>query len=105
MNNIGMAQLAPVAGYVVSIILGWLWLDARHEHAGAAERALIDSKLYSLTLSIADVSSTIIRYNTLESVGQLSDPDRLRRDELEQQRQAYLTESASLAQQRIAISD
>jgi len=103
--NVGIAQLAPAAGYVASIILGFLWLDARHEVSGAAERALLDSKAYTLSIAVADLTSTITRYNTFEELGQLSDANRSRREELRELRQSYISEVESLSNQKIALSN
>lgn len=104
MQKITFGQVAPMGGYIASIILAFLWMDARHDIAGASERALLDAKTYTLTIAIADLASTITRYNTFEELGQLSDTNRVRRQELIDQREAYTNESVSLAQQKIALS-
>lgn len=84
-----ITEVTSVLSLVSAIILGWLFLDSRHDPAGASAKSKLEAYIYSLDLQIADLTSTISRYNLLEERGELSDGDRFRRAELIRLREEY----------------
>lgn len=85
-------ELVAVAAFIGSVISGWLFLDTRHDPAGASEKSKLEAQIYALDLTIADLTSTIGRYNAQEESGNLSTADRVRRAELERLRNEYAEE-------------
>ena len=98
--QIDLKKTVAVISPMASIILAFLWLDARHDAAGSAESALIESKQYTLAISIADLTSTISRYDGMEAAGGLSQENRSRRDTLRQLKQMYIDQSLTLESQK-----
>ena len=93
-------ELTAVMVFMGSVISGFVWLDNRHEPAGAVDVSRIQAEIYALDLTIADLTSTISRYNVLEESGTLSDANRARRTELSNLRANYIQERR-LRQERL----
>ena len=87
-----ISQLAPFLALVGSIISGFVWLDSRHEPAGVSDQNRLRGEVYALDLTIADLTSTIQRYNGQEEAGILTDGNRARRAELIALRDYYSDE-------------
>ena len=85
-------ELTAIGVFVGTIISGWVWLDSRHEPAGVSEQNRLRGEIYALDLTIADLTSTIGRYNNSEEAGTLSEGDRVRRAELLDLRNHYSQE-------------
>lgn len=83
-------EISAIFAFVASIISGWIFLDSRHDPAGAA----VAAEIYALEIAIADLTSTISRYYVLEEVGRLTEENAARRAELERIRAEYVEERA-----------
>ena len=77
-----VSELKNSIGAVAFIVGLAFVIDARYELAGAEARAILSSKIYTDTISIATKASAIYRYDLLEAAGKLSDEDLARRVQL-----------------------
>lgn len=85
-------ELTAIGAAIGMIVTGWMFLDSRHEPRGVSEENRLRGEIYALDLTIADLTSTIQRYNALEEAGALSDANRIRREELIRLREHYAGE-------------
>lgn len=86
--SISKTEIVATLSLVGTIVASLLFLDSRHDPAGAA----VQAEIYTLNITIANLTSTIGKYNALEEVGVLSDADRARRAELIDLRNYYIEE-------------
>lgn len=102
---VSIAQLTTIGSFVGMIIMAFLWMDARHDAAGSANIAKIDSQIFTLNLEIAALTSVISRYDGREEAAQdrgeqLAAEDFRRRAQLQEQKDAYVSHAQNLSTQR-----
>ena len=101
---VNIKDVAGVFSFVAMIILGFLWIDTRHEHRGEANRARLDSNVFTLNLEVARLTGVKTLYDAKEELeGTLSPTDQSRRAQIILDIQNIKNQSTIFQQQILAL--